>query len=221
MALPLLVVALSAMSTYLASRPEVGGQPRLWLYLLLPQLPLALLACIALARSGRLKARLLPRGGDIFLGVLTAVVLIIAVWAGRYLIMPHGSPRNAWLARMYIQMGDPLLLQSTPWLPLVLIIGPMLEEVIWRGWLQDQLATRLGAVRGLLLTSGLYALTAVPTMFTLGDATVGANVLFPLLAIVGGLVWGYATMLSGRATPAMISHATFLYFSVMQFRPGL
>jgi len=221
MLLPLFVVALGAISASLAVRPEVAGQARLWLYLLLPQLPLALLACIALARAGQLKTRLVPRRGDIFLGVLTATVLIIAAWAGRYLIMPHGSPRNAWLARMYLQLGDPLVLQSTWWLPLVLIIGPMLEEVVWRGWLQQQLTARFGDVRGLLLTTGLYAITTVPTMLPLGDPSVGTNVLFPLLAISGGLVWGYATMLCGRATPAMISHAACAYFLVMQFRPGL
>ncbi len=221
MVLPLVVVAIGSASAYLASRPEVSGQPRLWLYLLLPQLPLALLACVALARKGRLKSRLLPRRGDVFLGVLTSAVLVIATWAGRYLIMPHGSPRSAWLARMYLQLGDPILLQSSWWLPLALIVGPMLDELVWRGWLQDELTTRLGVGRGFLLTSGLYALTALPTMFTLADPTVGTNILFPLLATVGGLVWGYATLLSGRAIPAMISHATFVYFSVMQFRPGL
>jgi uncharacterized protein len=219
--LPLIVVVVGAASAYLGSRPEMAGQPKLWLYVMLPQLPLALLACIALARAGRLKDRLLPRRGDVFLGILAAAVVVIATWAGRYLVMPHGSPRGAWLARMYIQLGDPILLQATWWLPLVLIFGPMLDEIVWRGWIQDRLTNQLGIGRGLALTSGLYALTAVPTIFTLVDPVVGTNILFPLLALVGGLVWGYATLLSGRATPAMISHAAFVYFSVMQFRPGL
>jgi membrane protease YdiL (CAAX protease family) len=219
--LPIIVVTVGAASAYLGSRPEIAGQPKLWLYVMLPQVPLALLACIALARAGRLRDRLLPQRGDIFLGILTAAVVIIATWSGRYLIMPHGSPRGVWLARMYIQLGDPIILQATWWLPLVLVFGPMLDEIVWRGWIQDRLTQRLGIGRGLALTSGLYALTAVPTMFTLVDPVVGTNILFPALALVGGLAWGYATVLSGRATPAMISHAAFVYFSVMQFRPGL
>jgi membrane protease YdiL (CAAX protease family) len=215
------VVAVYAASSYLATQPNLAGQPQIWLYLLIPQLPIAALAIMALARSGRLKARLVPHRGDVFLGVLTATAMVIATWAGRYLIMPHGSPRGAWLARLYIQLGDPMLLQSTRWLPLVLIVGPIIDEIVWRGWIQDRLSERLGAVRGLLVTSGLYAVSAVPTMFTLADPQVGTNILLPLLGIVGGLIWGYATFLSGRATPSIVSHATFVYFSVMQFRPGL
>lgn len=218
---PLVVVVISAIGIYLVTRPELAAQPRLWLYLLLAELPLAGMAVFSLWRSSRLKARLLPQSGDVFLGVLTATALIIAAWAGRYLIMPHGSPRNAWLARMYLQLGDPSALEQTWWMPLVLIVGPILDELVWRAWLQDRLSARLGSTRGLLLTTGLYALAATPTLFTLADPAVGTNVLFPLLAIVGGLVWGYATLLSGRVVPAMISHAAFTYFSVMQFRPGL
>ncbi|MGE5784559.1 MAG: lysostaphin resistance A-like protein [Myxococcales bacterium] len=221
MILPLFVTLVGAISSHFASLPEMAGQPRLWLYLMLPNLPLALLACLALWRKGRMKERLLPHRGDVFLGVLTAVVVVIATWSGRYLVMPHGSPREAWLARLYLQLGDPQLLETARWLPLALLLGPVLDEIVWRGWIQEILSEKLGPIRGLLLTSGFYAVTALPTALNLADPTVGANVLCPLLAIVGGLVWGYATHLSGRATPAMISHATFVYFSVMQFRPGL
>jgi uncharacterized protein len=221
MLLTVVALVVGAASAQLASRPEIAGTPKIWLISMLPQLPLALLACIALARTGRLRQRLMPHRGDVFLGFLTAGVLVIATWAARYLIMPHGSPRVAWLARMYLQLGDPAVLQSTWWLPLVLVVGPMLDEVVWRGWVQDRLTEWLGHGRGFALTSGLYALTALPTLWTLADPSVGTNVLFPLLALVGGLTWGYTTLLSDRATPAMISHAIFAYFSVMQFRPGL
>jgi uncharacterized protein len=221
MILPLVVVAISAANAYFASRPEIAGEPKTWLFLLLPELPLALIACIALGRAGRLRERLLPHRGDVFLGTLTAAVLIIVVWSGRYLVMPHGSPRAAWLARLYLQLGDPQNLQQARWLPLVLIVGPILDEILWRGWMQTRLIDLLGFGRGYALTAGLYAISATPTMFTLADPLVGTNILVPLLAIVGGLVWGYVTILAGRATPAMIGHAIFAYFSVMEFRPPL
>lgn len=221
MILPVFVTLLAAGSAYLCSQPEMAGQARTWLYACLAQVPLALLAVWAMQRSGRLKQRLLPRRGDIFLGVLTALVLVIATWSARYLVMPHGSVREAWLFRMYLQLGDPLILEATWWLPLVLIVGSVLDELVWRAWIQGELVERLGAGRGFAMTTGLYALTAVPTMFTLADPRAGTNLLFPLLAMLGGSVWGYATMLTGRATPAMVSHATFVYFSIMQFRPDL
>jgi membrane protease YdiL (CAAX protease family) len=221
MILPLFVTLVSAGSAYLCSRPEMAGQARTWLYACLAEVPLALLAVWALLRSGRLKQRLLPQRGDIFLGVVAALVIVIATWSARYLVMPHGSVHEAWLFRMYLQLGDPLVLEATWWLPLVLIVGSVLHELVWRAWIQEDLSERLGAGRGLAIMTGLYALTAVPTMFTLADPKAGTNPLFPLLAILAGLVWGYVTMLTGRATPAMVSHATFVYFSVMQFRPTL
>ncbi len=221
MLLPLITVAIGTVSAWLGTRPELAGQPKMWLFAMLPEVPLVLLACIALGRSRKLKERLLPRRGDVFLGVASAMVLTIGTWAGRYLIMPHGSPRTIWLARLYLQLGDPIFLQRTWWIPLVLIVGSMMTEVVWRGWIQDQLMQRFGDTRGLAMTSGLYALTAVPSMFNLADPAVGTNVLLPLVAAAGGMVWGYATLQSGRATPAMVSHATFTYFVVMQFRPGL
>lgn len=221
MSLPIFISLLSAASAYLCSRPEMAGQARTWLFGLLAELPLGALALVSLHRSGRLKPRLMPRRGDVFLGVLTATVVVIATWSARYLVMPHGSPREVWLFRMYLQLGDPLVLESTWWLPVVLIAGSAVDEAIWRGWLQSHLTEHYGPGRGLLLTCGFYALAALPTMFTLADPLAGTNLIFPMLAIVGGLVWGYATMLTGRATPAIISHATFVYFTVMQFRPSL
>lgn len=221
MLITLFVVVVTAASAFLVSRPEVAGQPRLWLYAMLPQLPIAVLALLSMARSGRLKERLTPHRGDVFLGVLTAVIMVMVTWAGRTLIMPHGSPRGAWLARLYLQLGNPTLLQATRWLPPVLIVGSMLDELVWRGWIQDRLSTQYGSSRGYAITCALYAVAAAPAMYNLADPTVGLNILFPLLALIGGLIWGYATLVSGRATPAMISHAAFVYFSVMQFRPGL
>jgi membrane protease YdiL (CAAX protease family) len=206
---------------FFASRPELGGQPSLWLSLFLTQLPLLLLAVYFLYREGVLKARLVPKPGDVLRGVSFAGILVIALWSGRALLMPHGSVREAWLARLYIHLGDPTLLERIWWVPLVVIGAALSDEVVWRAWLQPKVIERFGPTRGVIFTAAAYAAQALPVAYFLNDPIAGYNPLLVLLGLVTGLAWGYLTQLSGRATPALISHATLAYFIVLEFRPAL
>lgn len=182
---------------------------------------LAVVAIVAMRRRDRLAERLTPRWGDVSIGVLGAVLMIVITWAGRPPLAPRGSPRQAWVAQLYWFMGDMGALEGYSWLPWLIILAPMLDELVWRGWLQDELSRSFGRIRGLLLTAGLYAMTAAPTLFTLKDPTAGPNPLLLILALVGGLLFGFLTVVTKRATPAMIAHAAFSYFILLQFRPAL
>jgi len=215
------VTLASAVSGYWIARPEIAGTNALYLWLWLAQLPFALLALFFVYRSGDLKARIQPKPGDVLRGVSLAFVLVIAIWAERALLMPHGSIREAWLARLYIQMGDPLELEKSWWLPLVIISWAVNDELVWRTWLQGIAVKRFGNVRGIGVTTLCYAVAAIPSATLLADPTAGFNPLVVILAIAGGIAWGYVTYLTGRATPAMLSHATLAYFTILQFRPGL
>lgn len=217
----LFVTLAGTTSAFFASRPELAGLPVLWLLLFLTQLPLLLLALYFLRRKGVLKARLTPRPGDVLRGVAGAAILVIAIWAGRALVMPHGSIREAWLARLYIHLGDPLLLERIRWVPLVILGWALSEEVVWRAWVQPKIVERLGPTRGVLLTALAYSAQALPVAYHLRDPSAGYNPLVILLALGTGLVWGYITQLSGRITPALVSHATLAYFTILEFRPGL
>ena len=184
-------------------------------------LALAVIALILLARRGRLRERLTPRWGDLSVGVLGAVALIIITWAGRTLISPRGVPRQAWLAQVYWFLGDPRELESIWWVPWLIVIAPMLDEIVWRGWIQDRLSDIVPNGRGWLLTAVLYGLTAAPTLFTVNDVVAGPNPTLLVLALVAGALFSFLTHMTGRATPAMIAHAAYSYFMLLQFRPPL
>ena len=105
-----------------------------------------------------------------------------------------------------------------PWL---VVLTPMLDEIVWRGWLQDRLSVVVPRGLGWVLTAGLYGLQAVPTVFTLSDSVAGPNPLLLALAMVAGLLFSFLTHITGRATPSMVAHAAFSYFMLLQLRPAL
>lgn len=217
-----LVTVAGAITISFAARAELAGQPKLYWMILLAELPLALLALFFLHRSGTLKAKLSPQPGDVLKGVSMAGALLIAAWSARALVLPHGSERTAWLARLYLHLGDPLALEKLWWLSLVILSWSVIDELVWRGWLLGSLTDRLGSRRGLAIGSVAYALQMAPLAYYLRDDTAGYNLLPPLLALGTGVAWSYLTLLSkGRIVPAMIAHATFAYFTLLQFRPGL
>jgi membrane protease YdiL (CAAX protease family) len=150
-----------------------------------------------------------------------AAILIIAIWSGRALLMPHGSIREAWLARLYIQAGDPLELGRFGWVPVVILGWAISDEIIWRGWLQPLATKRFGITRGILILTAAYAVQTLPAAYHLADPSAGYNPLMPLLAACCGLCFSYITHLTGRITPSLIAHATLAYFTVLEFRPGL
>ena len=184
-------------------------------------LGLAAIAVAVLIRKGRIRDRLYPRWGDLSIGVVSAAALIVTTWAGRTLMSPRGVPRQAWLAQVYWFLGDPTELEAIAWVPWLVVLAPMLDEIVWRGWIQDRLSVVVPRGLGWVLTAGLYSLQAVPTLFTLNDSVAGPNPLLFVLAIVAGLLFSFLTHVTGRATPSMIAHSAFTYFMLLQFRPAL
>jgi membrane protease YdiL (CAAX protease family) len=182
---------------------------------------ISLFALVAMRERGRILARLLPRWGDLSMGTVSALVLVIVTWAGRTLLAPQGTPRQAWLVQVYYLLGDTWRIQENAALPWLVTLSSMLDEVVWRGWIQDGLGDLMPQWRAWLLTAGLYGLHATPTVFALQDPVEGLNPLILALALAGGLLWGYLTYATGRATAALLAHAGFTYFMVVQFRPAL
>ncbi len=182
---------------------------------------LASVAVLMLWSRGRASHRLTPRWGDLSMGVVGAVALVVLTWAGRTILSPRGIPRQAWLAQVYWFLGDPGELEERFWVPWLVVLSAMCDEIVWRGWIQDELATSTGAIRGWLLTAVLYAIQTAPTIITLKDPVAGPNPLLFVTALVGGLLFGFLTLATQRATPAMIAHAMFSYFILLQFRPAL
>lgn len=161
-----------------------------------------------LRRRGELRAALRPLGGDLTLGAVIAALLYGAAMGAQLLIAPAGSPRQAWILRLYLQLGDPEAMGR------VLVGGVVfgiaaLEELVWRGLAMRAMEGPMGPLRAWLLSSVLYAVAHLPTVFLLGDPAAGPNPLVVMAALGCGLVWGRMVLRWGRLTPAVFAHAFF------------
>lgn len=216
-----LVVLVVALANTLAFRDTLAGTPWFLISIGAPYLALAALALHFFWREGSLVRRLAPRRGDVTIGVLCAALLLFASWLGRSALAPSGTPRQAWLYRVYLQLGDPDLVQQSLWLTSALLLIAIAEELVWRGLVLELLAERLGLRRGWIVSAVLYALCSLPTIYALRDPNAGLNPLLPTAALGAGLVWAFLAARLGRLAPVAISHMVFTYFTAVQFRwPG-
>lgn len=212
------VVLVLAIANGLAFRDSLAGSPAFLWTLALPYLALVGLTLHHFWDEGTLLDRLKPRGGDISIGAVSALVLLFASWLGRSALAPSGTPRQAWLYRIYLQLGDPEILQHSVTLTLLLLFIAAAEEIVWRGLVLDLTSSCFGTRRGWLITTVLYAVTICPTAYFLRDPAAGLNPLLPTAALGAGLVWGFLAGRLGRLMPVVISHMAFTYFSAVQFR---
>jgi membrane protease YdiL (CAAX protease family) len=211
-------VILVAASMSIAMRPGLSGSS---LVLLVPAVPYTLLTILAVVRmrkEGTLSEKLRPRSGDLTFGAIVTVMLFFGALAGRMFLAPHGSVREAWIMRIYLQVGDPEMLQrNVIVVSLAVCAVAALEEVSWRGFVYSALEERLGTRRAFPATAVLYSAAHLPTMVLLRDPFAGPNPLVMLAALGCGLVWGLVVARTGRLPVAIISHVLFTWGVVLQF----
>ncbi len=218
----LVAALLSAAGVGAATQPSLAGSRVIWAYAFGCYGLASLIALWRMRNRGSVLPLVTPRWGDASIGAVTAVVLLFVSWFGRSQIMSAGSKQQWWLALLYLQIGDPRVVQNSLILTLAVIGVALMEEFVWRGFVQEELSLRFGERRGWILGVVLYGLAALPSAFTLAAPLVGPNPLLVLAALGAGLVWAFMVRMTGRLPPAMIAHATFTYFTVAQFRaPGL
>lgn len=110
-------------------------------------------------------------------GLASAVLLYGVFAAGRLAAMKLFPFAGSGIAQIYgLKAGVPVLRIV---LLLGLVIGPG-EELVWRGFLQENLARRLGRTAGFVLTALAYALVHAGS----------GNIMLVLAAAVCGLFWG-------------------------------
>jgi membrane protease YdiL (CAAX protease family) len=206
------------LSYALAFRPELAGEDAFWWTFGLPHAALALFALERMHRKGTLIERMTPRGGDISIGAITALLLLAASWATRSSLAPTGTPRQGWLLVLFLQIGDPERLQRSVVLTSALCAIAIAEEIVWRGYVLDELSERFGKRKGWLASAGLYGLAALPTVYTLRVPGAGPNPLLVFAALGSGILWTFLAGRFGRLLPSMVSHVAFSYFSAVQFR---
>lgn len=214
-----LVVFAAVLATYAAAfRPALADSATFYVVFGVPHVALAAFAAQSLAKQGKLRARIMPKSGDLSIGALSGIALLVASWGARSVIAPTGSPRLVWLLHLYIQLGDPERLQHSVLLTLALAVIVLAEELVWRGFVLEELTERLGTRRGWLVAALLYALAAVPTVYLQRDPVAGPNPLLVAAAFGCGMVWTFMAGRFGRLLPGAFSHLVFTYFSAVQFR---
>ncbi len=213
------VVLVVAIATYFGFLPARAGSPSLFLVIGLPNVLLATFAVVRAKRDGVLKEWFGVRGGDFSIGFLTAAALFAGTWAFTKAFIPVGSPRDAWLARIYLQTGDPAKLRAHVALMVIGLVGMAIcEEIIWRGLVVSLLEEKVGSRRAWLYAPVLYAVAHLPAAFALADPKAGPNPLLPLAALGCGFLWSFLARKLGRLTPGIFSHGLFLWCVVMMFR---
>jgi uncharacterized protein len=209
---------LVAAAMTLAMQKNMAGSPLALLALGVPYAVLAVLAILYLRREGTLGDKLRPRSGDLTFGALVTVMLFFGAIAGRKLLAPHGSIREAWVMRVYLQIGDPEFMQQrVVGISIAVILVAILEEIAWRGLVYPLVEERLGTRRAWPVTAVLYAAAHLPTLVLLADPYAGPNPLIVLAALGCGLVWGLIVARTGRLPVAIFSHALFTWCVAVQF----
>ncbi len=162
---------------------------------------------------------LVPRWGDVTRGFFVAIVLFACAFGFVKLITMHDSPHAAWMARIYLQLGDtkPLRLHQG-WVGFAIVVMATLEELVWRGWALSLVESLTSRRAGWVLSGGLYALAHLPTFWALADPTVGKNPLVVIAALGAGWVWAGMARVFGRLGPSIVCHALFDWAVLMMFR---
>jgi membrane protease YdiL (CAAX protease family) len=125
-------------------------------------------------------------------GLVSAILLYLFFWSGFQIVrgIPAFTQQTSWVYGL--RGNTPLSVVS---LLLLFPIGPA-EEFYWRGLVQGRLGRVLSPRKALILTSVLYSLIHLSTL----------NPSLMLVALVGGLVWGYMFNRFKNLFPVLISH---------------
>jgi membrane protease YdiL (CAAX protease family) len=218
MKMALLAVALIGAGLGLAFRESVAGTTAMWVWLGVPYLALGALALRRLYDDGTLRDVLRPRAGDLTIGFLIAGALYGGAWTLHHFVLRGGSPQILWLYRLALSIGNAGA-RPSPTLFGIVTVFAVLEELVWRGLVLSTLSESLGTRRAWPAAAVAYALAHVPTVIVLGDPVAGPNPVLVFAAFGCGLVWTFATSLTGRLPPVMVSHAIFSYFAIATLLP--
>lgn len=213
------IVLTIAVAAHFAFDVSRAGTPSVFFIMGLPTVVLAVVAVARAKDDGILKSWLSVRSGDFTRGFAAAAVLFGAAYAFMKVVAPPDSVRSSWLARLYLQLGDPTILRKNVGvIVLAIVVISIAEELVWRGLVVSLLEEQIGSRRAWVWAAVLYALAHVPTVWALRDPVAGPNPVIILAALGAGLVWGGMARKFERLLPGMFSHVLFDWTVIMMFR---
>lgn len=216
--LALVTTGVTAASVAFSFDPARAGEPAAMACALVSSMLLGLLALSRLARRGELRASLMPRPGDLFFGATAAVLLYAGLMALGLAVSARGTPGEAWMARLYLQLGHygEASLGSAEAGPdhatsALVFVAFALEGLAFRALVQRPLGDRLGPFRGLFLGALFGAVAYAPSAVVLADPAAGPNPLLVVAAFGVNLVGGIVALRARHLTPALVAHALFAW----------
>ncbi len=227
-----IVVAIAA-GSHFAFQLVRAGEPSFALWIVVPTAVIAVIGAVRAQREGNLYRRssfdeggdgagagwLNVRSGDFTRGFAAAGILFGGAYAFMRMAAPQGSDRESWIARFYLQIGDPSTLRKhILTVVIVIVVMAVAEELVWRGLVVSLLEEHVGSSRAWVWAAVLYSLAHVPTLWALRDPVAGLNPILPIAALGGGLVWGFMARRFERLLPGIFSHILFDWTVLMMFR---
>jgi len=175
-------------------------------------LALGLTACIIGRSAGKLLQRVLrvPGEKNALLAMSFAIGIPVLISAGEYLceraqLMRHDVGTLTWEPGMYFYFPD-------TWL-FFLFFPALVEEIIFRGWLQSQFVRRYGLYRGIFLVGITWAAFHFPSDLSFshfGSWAAIQSVCFRLFMCISlSFVLGWLTLETGSVLAAALAHTLY------------
>lgn len=225
-----IVVAIAA-GSHFAFQLVRAGEPSFALWIAVPTVVIAVIGAVRAQREGNLYRRhsfdeggagagwLNVRSGDFTRGFAASGLLFGGAYAFMRFVAPQGSDRESWVARFYLQIGDPTSLRKhVAMVVFAVIVMAAAEELVWRGLVISLLEEHVGSSRAWVWAAVLYAAAHLPTVWALRDPIAGLNPLLPIATLASGLVWGFMARRFERLLPGIFSHILFAWTVLMMFR---
>jgi membrane protease YdiL (CAAX protease family) len=216
---PLAVTVVVGAGSFCAFSLERAGTWPFWAWTALPTIVLAGLGILRAQKDGELSEWLRFVWGDPTRGIVSAAFLVATSLGFVRVVAPLGSARESWMARLYLQLGDPnVLRQHALEVAGTIVVAATAEEIVWRGLVTQQIAEVAGSRTAWVWAAFLYAAAQLPTLYRLSDPLAGPNPMLVLAALALGLFWGGMARVFGRLVPGILSHAAFDWCVIMMFR---
>ena len=130
----------------------------------------------------------------IFIGILAAFILYLVFFAGNFFSNLLFDFSKHQVNNIYATKS-----QADKWLigaALLFLIGPA-EEIFWRGFAQHRMMQKFGEIKGLIITTAIYALVHIWAF----------NFMLFMAALICGIFWGWMYYKYKSVIPGIISHA--------------
>ena len=146
-----------------------------------------------------------PALGSVLLAFLV-VAVGVGIRIGVGVVKSVLAPTQATATHSVTQASPPSGVQLLVIIGVVVVFGPLIEELVFRGLLQRLLTRHVGWVAAIAVTAGVFAVMHVPNYG--GFGTPLAQLVVPLSVLAAdAILWGWLYARSGNVAVPWVAHA--------------